>query len=132
LVKAFAGNDTSIIVGQPLQLHASGGTAYLWTPPTGLSSPSLANPVAIYNQPFDSIRYKVVVYNEANCPDSDFITVRVFNSPEPVIFVPSAFTPNGDGLNDFFHPVAVGIKQINSFIVYNRWGKFDIHCWNNQ
>jgi len=123
LVKAFAGNDTSIIVGQPLQLHASGGTAYLWTPPTGLSSPSLANPVAIYNQPFDSIRYKVVVYNEANCPDSDFITVRVFNSPEPVIFVPSAFTPNGDGLNDFFHPVAVGIKQINSFSVYNRWGK---------
>jgi len=123
LVKAFAGNDTSIIVGEPLQLHASGGSDYLWTPSTGLSSASLANPIAIFNQAFDSIRYKVVVFNEANCRDSDFITVRVFNSPEPVIFVPSAFTPNGDGINDFFYPVAVGIKQIIFFRVYNRWGK---------
>jgi gliding motility-associated-like protein len=122
LVKAFVSSDTSIFVGEPLQLHASGGIAYLWTPSTGLSSDTSANPVAIYNQAFDAIRYKVLVFNEA-CRDSDFVTVRVFNSPEPVIYVPSTFTPNGDGINDFFHPIAVGMKQILFFRIYNRWGK---------
>ncbi len=123
LLKAFAGKDTSVFIGESLQLNAAGGSSYLWTPATGLSSTNLANPVAIYYQPTDGIQYKVIVSNEANCRDSDYITVRVFNNNEPVIFVPSAFTPNGDGLNDFIRPITVGIKQIIAFNIYNRWGK---------
>jgi gliding motility-associated-like protein len=73
----------------------------------------------------------VLVLNEA-CRDSDFVTVRVFNSPKPVIFVPSTFTPNGDGLNDFFHPIVEGMKQIIIFRVYNRWGKLVFSAENTN
>jgi len=121
-IAPFAGNDTSIIVEQPLQLNATGGTTYLWTPSTGLSSPTIPNPVALYSEPYDAIRYKVLVSNEAGCIDSAFVTVKIF-STGPTVFVPSAFTPNADGKNDVLRPIAVGMKQIDFFSVYNRWGQ---------
>jgi gliding motility-associated-like protein len=39
------------------------------------------------------------------------------------IYVPNAFTPNGDGRNDNLHPLLRGIKQLHYFRVYNRWGQ---------
>jgi gliding motility-associated-like protein len=121
-INAFAGNDTLIVVDQPLQLLASGGTNYLWSPPTGLSAVDISDPIAHLIQSIDSIRYKVIVSDQANCTDSAFINVKVFKT-NPYIFVPTAFTPNGDGLNDVIRPIAVGMKQINYFQVYNRWGQ---------
>jgi len=47
--------------------------------------------------------------------------VRIFRGPD--IYVPNAFTPNGDGRNDKFYPVPVGIKALNYFRVFNRWGQ---------
>jgi gliding motility-associated-like protein len=41
----------------------------------------------------------------------------------PAIYVPTAFTPNGDGKNDRFTPQPVGIKSYNYFRVFNRWGQ---------
>lgn len=121
-INAFAGKDTSVVVGQPLQLSASGGTAYFWVPSTALNKNNVANPVGIYNGSFDSIRYKVLISNAAGCYDSAYITVRVFRT-NPQIFVPTAFTPNGDGLNDYVRPIAVGISQMDYFRIYNRWGQ---------
>jgi gliding motility-associated-like protein len=121
-VIAFAGRDTSIVVGQPLQLNASGGLIYQWSPSYGLSSASIADPVAIYDAPNESIRYKVVVADEAGCVDSAFVAVKVFNT-RPQVFVPTAFTPNNDGKNDLLRPIAVGISQIDYFRVFNRWGQ---------
>ena len=37
--------------------------------------------------------------------------------------MPTAFTPNGDGRNDLFRPIAVGMKRFDYFRVYNRWGQ---------
>jgi len=123
-VRAFAGRDTNIVAGQPLQLQASGGTRYLWSPATGLSAADIADPVASFpaSGSEKSYTYKVTVFNDVGCMDSAFVRVNVFQSM-PDIFVPSAFTPNGDGLNDFFQPVAAGIRQIDAFRVYNRWGQ---------
>lgn len=47
-INAFAGNDTTIIIGQPLQLTATGGVSYLWSPSTGLSNATIANPIASF------------------------------------------------------------------------------------
>jgi gliding motility-associated-like protein len=130
-IQAFAGRDTSVVINQPLQLTATGGVDYEWQPATSLSNPKIANPTANYNGSFESIKYKVYVYNEANCVDSAFITVKVFKTA-PQVFVPTAFTPNGDGRNDFIRPIAVGITKIEYFRVFNRWGEMVFSTTNNE
>ncbi len=121
-VRAYAGRDTTVIVGQPLQLSGSGGVRYLWTPNTGLNNPNIADPVAVYGPETDTVKYKLTVWDDANCPDSAFVTVTVFKT-NPYVFVPTAFTPNNDGRNDVIRPIAVGIQKINYFSIYNRWGE---------
>ena len=121
-VKAFAGHDTAVVVGQPLHFNASGGVSYLWSPTTALSNPAIHNPVAVYDGSFDLIRYRVIVTDAIGCFDSAFINVKIFNT-NPQIFVPTAFTPNGDGKNDKIRPIGVGIKKIEYFRIYNRWGQ---------
>jgi gliding motility-associated-like protein len=111
-----------IVFGQPLQLNASGGENYLWTPATYLNNTATSNPVAKINSPIDSIRYKVFVTDLLGCLDSATILVRIFRT-NPQIFVPTGFTPNGDGKNDVLKPIAVGIERIEYFKVFNRWGQ---------
>jgi gliding motility-associated-like protein len=118
----FAGRDTMVIVNQPLQFNAQGGTTYQWIPSTGLNNAFIGNPIGIYGASMDTIRYTVLVIDSIGCVDSAFIKVTVFKTI-PYVFVPSAFTPNGDGLNDLIRPIAVGIKRINYFSIYNRWGQ---------
>jgi gliding motility-associated-like protein len=121
-VYPFAGRDTSVVVGQPLQFNATGGVTYAWTPSTALSDDDIFNPIGLYDGSFDSIRYKLVVRDENGCADSTTVRVKIFKT-SPLIFVPSAFTPNADGRNDFFRPIAVGITKIEYFRVFNRWGQ---------
>jgi gliding motility-associated-like protein len=121
-INAFAGRDTAVVINQPLQFAASGGVDYQWSPGTSLSATDIPNPVGMYRGDFDSIRYKVLVYNEANCVDSAYVTVKVFRT-NPSIFVPTAFTPNKDSRNETFRPIAVGISRIDYFRVFNRWGQ---------
>ncbi len=121
-IHAYAGRDTVVVPGQPLQLSATGGLRYTWSPATGLSSPFIANPVAIFQSFPGLLRYKVLVENEAGCADSAFLSVKVYNTL-PQVFVPTAFTPNGDGINDLLRPTAAGIREIEYFMVYNRWGQ---------
>lgn len=121
-IAATAGRDTAVIIGQPLQLNASPGAVHIWSPGLGLSSTSISNPVATYEAPSDGIRYRLLIFNEEGCVDSAFITIKVFTT-KPSVFVPTAFTPNGDSKNDLLRPIAVGIKSIEAFYVYNRWGQ---------
>jgi gliding motility-associated-like protein len=120
-INAFAGNDTMVVVNQPLQLNASGGTQYLWTPALHLNSNSTANPIAVFDAEVDSITYTVRV-SRNGCHAVDAITIRVFRT-DADIFVPSAFTPDGDGRNDLLRPLAIGIRELKSFQVFNRWGQ---------
>jgi gliding motility-associated-like protein len=136
-IRPFAGNDTLVVVGQPLQLNAEGGVSYVWIPATSLSNPNIKNPIAIYPNEIDSVKYTVQVYNEVGCYDSAFVSVKVFKT-NPYVFVPTAFTPNGDGLNDQIRPIAVGVSRINYFSIYNRWGqllfstKQNGHGWDGR
>lgn len=111
--------DTSVVLGQPLQLDASGSTNYSWTPATWLSNPGIKNPISL---PQNDIEYVVRVSNDVGCFDTDSIRVRVFKI-KPDLYVPNAFTPNDDGDNDIFRPIPIGLKSVDLFRVYNRWGQ---------
>lgn len=121
-INAYAGRDTTVITGQPLQLQATGGIRYVWQPATGLSDPNIANPVAVYNSPSPGIPYTCYVFNEAGCVDSASLRVKIFQTP-PTVFIPNAFTPNGDRTNDLLRPIAAGMAHIELFQVFNRWGQ---------
>jgi gliding motility-associated-like protein len=112
--------DTALAQNQPLYLHATGSTNYLWTPVTQwLNNPFIADPIST---PQDNIEYVVKVSNSIGCFDTDTINVRYYKV-EPDFYIPNAFTPNGDGLNDVIKPIAIGMKTIDKFIVLNRWGQ---------
>lgn len=121
-VQANAGNDTSVVAGQPLQLNATGGASYLWTPATGLSSSTIGDPVATLYTDIDSITYIVRVYSPEGCYADDAITVKIFHT-QPEIFVPTGFTPNKDGRNDVEKPILAGIQKLVFFRIYDRWGR---------
>jgi len=120
--KVSAGNDTAIIVGQPLQLNATGGVSYSWLPVVNLSADNVPNPVAIYNSPSAGLQYQVTAIDSNGCSASAWIIIKVFKTG-PTVFVPTAFTPNHDGLNDLLRPIGAGIKSIEYFSIYNRWGQ---------
>lgn len=115
---ANAGNDTVVAIGQPLQLQASGGQYYNWTPPIGLSNTDISNPIAILTE---DITYTLTVFSDAGCATSDEIFIKAYKGPE--FYVPNAFTPNGDGNNDVFRFTAVGMSVINYFRIFNRYGQ---------
>ena len=111
--------DTNVVLGQALQLTATGSIKYSWSPTTWLNNPTIFNPLSL---PQDNIRYVVEVSNEQGCFDLDSIRVNVFKI-DPDLLVPTAFSPDGDGLNDIFQPILVGMRSLDAFMVYNRWGQ---------
>jgi FOG: PKD repeat len=115
---AFAGNDTSIVVGQPLQLHARGGDFYEWTPYSYLNRTDVADPVVLLD---DNFSYQLRAYTAEGCYDLDTINIKVFKT-SPDIFVPNAFRP-GAARNNVLRPIPVGISKLDFFRVYNRWGQ---------
>jgi len=116
LVHAFAGNDTVVSIGQPVQLHASGGQFYQWSPANFLSAANIPDPIAVLNR---DQTYNVKVTTQEGCTGFDDIVVKVMKGPE--IYVPSGFVP--EGKNRIFRPVLIGIQELYYFSVYNRWGQ---------
>lgn len=122
-----AGNDTTVVIDEPLQLNVTGGDitsdSYTWNPSTALSSSIIYNPVAVYSTSDpDSVLYTITVTTPQGCTGTDNILVKIMKI-KPDILVPSAFTPNGDGLNDVLKPLLFGIKEFKYFSVYNRFGQ---------
>lgn len=200
-----AGPDTAICKGRPVRLQASKGVSYLWSPSTGLSGTTTANPLAM---PDVTTIYSVKVTDSSGCADTANVTVTVLNKTQvkaaiaatdylcrsfdsvyfasssigdinkwfwdfgngntsiaatpPVqhylipagrilyyaklmvtdatgcadstvhvlnvvencyIAVPNAFTPNGDGLNDYLYPLNAYKATNLSFKVFNRLGQ---------
>jgi gliding motility-associated-like protein len=119
----LASHDTLLAKGATLQLQVNDGNynyngQYSWWPSEGLSDPSSANP--ILTSTTDNTYY-VSIKNSFGCNLQDSISVKYYSGPD--IYVPNAFTPNGDGKNDIFKPVPVGISTFKYFRVYNRYGQ---------
>jgi gliding motility-associated-like protein len=116
----FAGNDTIIVLGYKYNLNATGSQFYSWSPTDYLSNPNIPNPAV--NFP-DTGRYTYILTgsSEEGCITTDTIQIWVVSNGH--IFVPNAFSPNGDGVNDVLMPRIVGYAQINYFHIFNRYGQ---------
>jgi gliding motility-associated-like protein len=117
--------ETSYRVGPgsslPLPVEASlPNTTFTWSPPLYLDDPTAASPTAT---PLDSVTYLVTGTSAAGCEANMRIRVVVTNR----LFIPSAFTPNGDGKNDVW-----ALRNIESLpdvevFIYSRWGEVIFH-----
>lgn len=125
--------ETLVCAGGSVQLNASGAESYSWTPATGLTNAAIANPVA---KPQFTTTYTLKGISTQGCVDS--LTAKVIVGPAGKIFVPNAFTPNGDGLNDCFNVrSAIGSTSFE-LAIFNRWGervyysKNPADCWDGS
>ncbi|MCB9277025.1 MAG: PKD domain-containing protein [Lewinellaceae bacterium] len=94
--------------------------SYLWHPAGGLSNITIYNPLA---QVDSTATYQVKVLDSNGCSNEALITIVLIGEcVEPYIFVPNAFTPNGDNLNDLLFVEGNTIEALH-FAVYGRWGE---------
>ena len=109
--------------GIPLQLNAQpGGISYQWSPSLGLNSDIIQSPIATYaiNAP-NIIDYNIDIKDSVGCVVTDKQTVWLFSGSD--VYIPTAFSPNGDGANDILKPLYVGISRIQFLRIFDRWGK---------
>ena len=116
---AVAGVDTLIWKFDTIQLDASGGIGYAWSPSYGLSDPNVNNPLAF---PEVSTIYQLTVENAEGCFDYDSLYILVRDKPLPNLFIPNVITPNGDGYNDVWFIRDLQRYPYNDVRVINRWG----------
>lgn len=120
-VQAFAQPDTIYEAAQvQLQATFDEGYSYFWQPGVGVNNISIYNPIAYVDA---STTFTVRVRNEFGCTNEALVSVVLVSScTEPFIFVPNAFSPNGDQLNDVFYVEGNTIDQMH-LIIYDRWGE---------
>ncbi len=114
-------HDTDIVAGTKVKIPVSTTgniIGYNWTPTKGLSCTHCAQPSFIADH---DITYKVTVTMDNGCKATDEMMVHTLCNGGKV-YVPTAFTPNGDGNNDVFYIHGYGIT-VKHFAIFNRWGK---------
>jgi gliding motility-associated-like protein len=113
--------NLNVLIPPGIQLKAREFTpsaTYSWSPTAGLNSSNIYNPYFNINAPQ---QYLITITNPSGCIIKDTLKVNVFTTQD--IFVPKGFSPNNDGVNDKLFPYLVGIRVLNYFKVYNRWGQ---------
>lgn len=122
--------------GASMYIHVrdSIGKNYLWQP-----SIQLSRYTTQYTEFFatgNDVDYKIQITDPHTCITTDSLLMQILKKPG--YYLPTAFTPNGDGLNDDVRPYLVGMKSLKSFSVFNRWGnlvffsKKEGEAWNGK
>jgi gliding motility-associated-like protein len=112
------GDSITVPYNTEVNLIATGSQTYSWSPSWAMSNSNIANPII---QPKESALYYVYGLDSASCAGKDSIWVEVDKSNPTVM--PTAFTPNGDGVNDVFRPWNKKFENFQEFRVFNRWGQ---------
>jgi len=134
----MAPQDTTITAGDAILLIASSSVddqngTFTWSTSDGVDGVGIGTVV----NPTVTTLYTITLQTEDGCTQTDQVLVSVI--PGPFIEVPTGFSPNGDGNNDFLRPLFEGV-EVQSFQVFNRWGQ-SVHqggtegwdgIWNGQ
>jgi gliding motility-associated-like protein len=100
--------------------------AYNWEAKVGLDDYTKQQPTFNYNR---QTEYNIAITSALGCITIDTLLVKMAEAISNAgdlysdLFIPKAWTPNGDGHNDKLFPLTVHIKQLYYFRVYNRWGQ---------
>jgi gliding motility-associated-like protein len=124
-----AGADVTTTKGKAIRLLATNVASYRWSPSTGLSDPTIADPVA---NPLQTTTYTVTGTDQTGCTSTDEITVTVIDNGE--IVVTNLLTPDGNGINDTWEIVNIERYPDAEVKVYDRWGLevFNTVGYNNN
>ena len=115
-----AGGDKIINEGSltVLDATATGDIADItWSPSTGLNSNKILEPTA---NPAVTTTYTLTVQGKDGCLATDTVTVNVIN---PLVSIPNTFTPNGDGVNDFWNIRSLDYYTNCTVQIFNRFGQ---------
>lgn len=132
VISASKSNDIDCSISES-RLNATGGATYRWSPGSTLNDPFIPNPVAT---PLSTTQYTVTGTDASGCKNTDTVTVKATATNIGLYQMPTAFTPNGDGLNDCYGLKYWGFIEELDFSIYNRWGERVFHstnpaeCWD--
>lgn len=116
-----AGPDAEVSVGGSWSLSpqvSNDVRKYQWSPDKYLSCTSCLSPIST---PLEDVTYILMVTNDKGCTAKDTVSIAVLCN-ESKIYIPNAFTPNGDGNNDRFTLKGSGIKTVKSLRIFDRFG----------
>lgn len=113
-----AGPDNSVFIGESVNMQGSGVGTFEWIPPIYLDNPF--DPQTLVT-PDSSTTYTLIVTSTEGCTAEDEVFIRVYFPTK--VFVPNAFSPDGDGRNDVIGPIWFNEFELETFQVYNRWGQ---------
>ena len=107
------------VINSPFRLNARPlGTSFFWNPSADLNDANIVSPV--FKGTEDQF-YTIKITTATGCETVDTQMVKIIKGVE--MYVPTAFTPNSDGLNDVLRPTLMGISQFHYFRIFNRWGQ---------
>ncbi len=118
------GKDTVIIAGSvyqfnPLPFNSQDIRKWIWKSPVELSCRNCPTPQARISNDVD---ITLSVVNAYGCVSNDTISIKTLCGATE-LFVPNAFSPDGDGVNDVLLVQGKGVKMIKSFKIFSRWGE---------
>jgi gliding motility-associated-like protein len=117
------GKDTTLVSGGSYQLRLQSANndivKWRWSGAPGISCATCPAPVVKLSE---DACISCTAINQYGCVSSDTICIKTF-CPTTEVFVPNAFTPDGDGINDKLVVQGKGIRLIKSFRIFNRWGE---------
>ncbi len=115
-------DDREILLGDTVHIISNSDgqlIEYNWSPNDSIDCTDCKK---IIVQPTETTTYSLTIIDENGCTATEMLTIFVKSIYD--IYIPNAFTPNGDGTNDIFYILAdEGVKQILSMNIYDRWGE---------
>jgi gliding motility-associated-like protein len=120
---SLSASTTEAEIGIPVELTVTGNQNFQvtsWQPESLFPNQHIKQQSITFHEK-GTAYITVTGETESNCRDTVTLSINILQSPS--VFIPSAFTPNGDGMNDYFRPQFIRDYDIRNFSIFNRWGQ---------